>query len=1034
MQQENFKILSASAGAGKTYRLTKSYLLHLLQNNSLQNFRNLLAITFTNKAVTEMKQRILEGLFSFASSTSQSEKNPLFKEVAEKLNLKSSELVKRSRKVLENLLHNYAFFDVSTIDAFNHRLIRTFAKDLNISQNFEVELDTDLVLGRAVNQVLGKAGKDEELTSILIDFALEKIDKGKSWNIAYDLNEIGKLLFNENHHHHLKKLSKKHLGEFIELKKSIAKKIDGAKSNMQEKAAASQLLIAENQIELSDFSRGSLPKFLQQVIDNPSNIDFNAKWKNSFEETPLYNKTLDQIRKSTIDSIRPELEKYFTSIKNDFNKLSFLYRCQKNVVPLALISEIQKEINLLKEEGSFVTINEFNDLISSEIKKQPIPYIYERLGERYRHYYIDEFQDTSILQWENLAPLIGHALESANDFGQQGSLLLVGDVKQSIYRWRGGEPQQFLHLIQGDKNPFTITSQVEQLLKNWRSYDEIIKFNNGFFSFISSKLQNVGHQNLYLGGNRQLANEKKGGIVSVSFIENDKNSDSHSHCQKTLDTLIEIKNKGYAHADICILVRNKSNEKLLAEYLTENEIPVVSSEGLVLENDEVVSFLISFLEFVLHPLEKEHTFSILAFLFKDSSTLHDAILKYWSNLSEYLYVTYDINIEELRFNSTLNLIETIISKLNLVPKSNAYVIAFLDVVTEYEKTNTEGIYGFLENWYVKKSKLVLPMPEGIDAVKIMTIHKSKGLEFPFVIFPFADDKINDSRKQNDIWIPVEPNEHSGFKELLLTNNKFIPYYSDEAANAHNNENEKSELDDFNVLYVALTRAIRGLYIISSPTKEKMGQNSYASLLVGYLESQNCSTSQFHEITFGSLEANENVASLNEHEIVPYINSKISISDFEIAKQEVSLQKDIDETIRFGNLVHSLLADIYCDDDIISSIKKHIEVGLLKESEVENIENLLLKVTQNENLKRFFVKNLDSKNESELLAQNGEMIRPDRLVFNQGKVSVIDYKTGVKSESHRYQIQQYADTLSKMGYQIENKVLVYIDKEINTIAV
>jgi len=341
-----------------------------------------------------MKNRILQSLFSFSSGDFLQDENSLFNELSKQLNLSEPELRQRSKKVLKTLLNNYAFFDVSTIDHFNHRIIRTFAKDLSISQNFEVELDTELVLNKAVNKVLAKAGKDEQLTSIFVDFALEKIDEGKSWNIAYDLNEIGKLVFQENHYQHLKSIQAKNIGDFL-----------------------------------------------------------------------------------SIDNLRPQLDSQFNKIRTKFHKISFLGRLRKSIVPLAVISEIQKEIEVLKTADSFLTINEFNELISKEIKKQPIPYIYERLGERYQHYFIDEFQDTSTLQWENLVPLIGHALEGTDIRGQQGSLLLVGDVKQAIYRWRGGEPRQFVDLIYNKKNPFTIAPSLENLTNALRKSLKINKHN-----------------------------------------------------------------------------------------------------------------------------------------------------------------------------------------------------------------------------------------------------------------------------------------------------------------------------------------------------------------------------------------------------------------------------------------------------------------------------------------------------------------------------------------------------------------------------
>ncbi|RNC92367.1 MAG: ATP-dependent helicase [Allomuricauda sp.] len=1029
----NFKILSASAGTGKTYQLTKAYLLVLLKNRSPQNFRNLLALTFTNKAVAEMKQRILFSLSSFASTQNTTSQDTLFNEVADALKLNAEELAELSKKTLQSLLHNYAFFDVSTIDAFNYRLIRTFAKDLNISQNFEVELDTDYVLGKAVNRVLEKAGTNKTLTSLLVEFAFQKIDEGKSWNISFDMKEIGKLIYQENHNTHLKSLATKETADFLELRKELENKIRSIEAIIKNEAETAFSEISRLGFDLEDFSRGTIPNHFKMHLEGEAKPE--KLYKNAIENNLRDNRGVIKasIQKETGELSRVLLALY-QNIKGEFHKKVMLQKFLGKITPLALIAEIQREIETLKEENAFLTINEFNELISREIKKQPIPYIYERMGERYRHYFIDEFQDTSVLQWENLIPLIGHALESANDFGQPGSLLLVGDVKQSIYRWRGGEPQQFKNLVYGLKNPFTITPQVEKLQKNWRSHDEIITFNNHFFSFVAKAMQNEAAQKLYAEASQQETNHKKGGVVKIALIANETGREPHPHCEKTLSSIQEIIGHGHPHAAICILVRNKRNEHIVAEYLIENEVPVISAEGLLLENNEIVDFLISFLHFILNPLEKEYAFAILSFLLKDSVNIHDTMALHADKISDYLRDNYGVEIASLKFLGTLDIVETLLNKLNLISDSNAYVMAFLDAIVEYEKTSTAGIHGFLEYWHLKKSKLALPMPENMNAVKIMTIHKSKGLEFPFVIFPFADERINDSRKQGEIWVPVAPDEHSGFEALMATNNRFLPYYSEAAAAAHDSENEKSTLDDFNVLYVALTRAVKGLYIISSPTAEQSEQISYATLIGRYLQTVGFNKDEMAEMVFGRLEVTKETMPIGQQSVIGYGNAHNFLTSIEIAKQEVAYDRENDDSVLFGNLVHSLLADIHCEDDISKAIATHTEKGMLKGEEIKGVENLLYKVVQNENLSRYFAKHIDAKNESEILTEDGSVIRPDRLVFDQGKVSIIDFKTGGRLESHRHQIEKYADVISKMGHPIDQKVLVYINKEINTVVV
>jgi ATP-dependent exoDNAse (exonuclease V) beta subunit len=498
-----FKIYSASAGSGKTYQLTKAYLKLILSPSSKQKYRELLAITFTNKAVAEMKQRILESLYAFSLNKKPQDKIALFEDMLQELNLTPDELSLKAKKVLKELLHNYAFFEISTIDKFTHKIIRTFARDLKISQGFDVVLDTDALLEESIGRLLNRAGEDKTLTKVLLDFSIEKIEDDKSWNIAYDLFEIGKLLFQENHSAHLKIISGNEIKEFIKLQKSLKSKIQKSDSAIKSLANEALELISKNELEFTDFTRSSFPKFMKGIAENNSKIDFTAAWKQNFDTNPLYNKTSPDAVKSKLDALHSQFSILFTKIKEHHCELSFLKNCYKNVVPLTLLNEIAKEVAQLQKEKDILPISEFNSIIAKEIKNQPVPFIYERLGEKYRHYFIDEFQDTSQTQWQNLIPLIGNAIESENERGERGSLLLVGDAKQAIYRWRGGRAEQFLNLINLKTNPFVLEPIVENLDANWRSKEEIVNFNNSFFTFSAKKLSKLEYKTLFEEGNKQ---------------------------------------------------------------------------------------------------------------------------------------------------------------------------------------------------------------------------------------------------------------------------------------------------------------------------------------------------------------------------------------------------------------------------------------------------------------------------------------------------------------------------------------------------
>ena len=416
-----------------------------------------------------MKGRILESLWVFGNPGVSKETNSMFSELKEELGLTAKEMEQKSALALKLLLHNYDFFDVSTIDKFTHRVIKTFAKDLRISQSFEVELDDDILLDEAIGRLLQRAGDDQELQQALIDFSLQKVDADKSWNIVYDLKAIGKLLFKEDHYGYLKELGNKEIMDFDELKTLLKNRISSSSTRIEQCAQQALTIIDENGLEFSDFKGQYFPKFMMTLLSGNHNVDFQSSWKRNFDDVPLYNKSCPEGTKTILDSLHPQFSTLFGKIKKGVYDVLFYKNAYTNVLPLTVLNEISKEVSRIQKEKEILHISEFNKLISNEIANQPVPYIYERIGERYRHYFIDEFQDTSKLQWNNLIPLIGNALETENLNGEKGSLLLVGDAKQSIYRWRGGDPKQFLGLNDHSKNPFTVPPNVNNLDTNWRS-------------------------------------------------------------------------------------------------------------------------------------------------------------------------------------------------------------------------------------------------------------------------------------------------------------------------------------------------------------------------------------------------------------------------------------------------------------------------------------------------------------------------------------------------------------------------------------
>ena len=842
-----FKIYNASAGSGKTYTLTKEYLKIIL--SSSRAYQKILAITFTNKAVNEMKERILGSLFDFSHNTASS----MFQDISKELDLDSRTLQQRATATLKEILHNYAFFDISTIDKFTHRLIRTFAKDLKLPQNFEVVLDIDLLLDEAVSKLINRAGRDEKLTEVLIAFALEKIDDDKSWDIGIDLTKIGKLLFNETNTPHLKKLANKNIDAFLNLQNSILKKVKNSEKNIQSIGESVLKLIDDSGLNSTDFPRETLPNHFKKIIDGV--FDATKLYNNKLEENLIAGKILKASVDFPADELAAQILHQYLEVKQLVYDRALLKNVYKNIVPLTVLNAIQQEVKKIELDRDLLSISEFNSIISNEIKNQPAPFIYERLGEKYRHYFIDEFQDTSEMQWLNLIPLVDNALSTEN-----GSLFLVGDAKQAIYRWRGGKAEQFLNLVNRSTNPFVVRPEIKMLPRNYRSHIEIIKFNNDFFTSTSPLLNNEIYRTLFEDGNQQNYNAKKGGLVQLTFLESEDGQNLETaYCEEVLKTIQTVREKKYTYKAICILVRGNKEGVLLADYLAQHQIPIISSESLLLKSNPKIRFLVQLLKLQDQPSEMDLAYEILSFLSARMDNRHFFISEHLKNPSELLKSSFGYDLNKLKTLSVYDGLEHAIKQFDLASDSDGYVNHFMDVVMEVEQKEGIGSPLFLAYWEKKKDRLAIAAPEAINAVQIMTVHKAKGLEFDIVIFPFANSNIY-KEIEPKLWLQVEPDSFNDFEEVLITKKQEVVNYSPIAEEAYNEEQHKLELDAFNVLYVALTRAVKALFIITKKDLTKSGEhkpNYYSGLFIHFLKEKGLWNETLDHHTFGELESNLN---------------------------------------------------------------------------------------------------------------------------------------------------------------------------------
>lgn len=1044
MSQSLFQIYNASAGSGKTFTLVKSYLKILLVSKSAFSFNRILALTFTNKAVAEMKSRIIESLMQFASEDILTKPTPLFENLITELEVDAEFIHNKSKSLLETIIHNYASFNVSTIDKFNHSLIRTFALDLNLPVNFEVELDSQGLLSKAVDNLISQAGSNKDLTKILVDFAIEKADDNKSWDITLEFNTVANLLLKESDIPYLNSFKQKSLSDFGKLRKSLHQNSKLLEEQITEKCDKALDLILQNPLEESDYNRKTLPSHFKKVKIAPSSSHYNNKLgENLSNNTSIYKKTLDDSKKATIESILPEINTLYNAVKSLVFEHIFLKNALNNITPLSVLNAISQSLNTIKKEDDLLLISEFNSLISNEIKSQPAPFIYERIGEKFKHFFIDEFQDTSQLQWENLIPLIDNSITSVNDHNQIGSAMIVGDAKQAIYRWRGGKAEQFINLYNGHI-PFHIENSsvsVNNLPTNYRSCKNIVSFNNSFFDWVSTNcFSNPTHSKIYDQA-KQNTHIEEDGFVEISFLKLQDEDKTELYCLEVESSIKRAIENGFTYNDICIIVRKSKSGIAIAQHLNTVDIPIISSESLLLSNSKDVVFIDSILRQSVENSNNElklEALNYIAIKLLPEDKHHDFFIKLLPLDQTQLFEQLKTLGIEFNWNLCLQLpiyesVEYIIRSFNLHENSNAYIQFYLDEILDFSQKSS-SISEFLEYWDRKKDKLSIVAPEGDNAVQIMTIHKSKGLEFPVVIFPFANEKIY-YEKGPKTWFPVDPENYSGFNWLYLNYNKDLSQVEPVGEQLHIERQSTLELDSINLLYVVLTRAVEQLYIISEykpNSKNELQENTYQSLLFNYLNNKSLWNSNQLVYTFGNEKREQSAKPLKSNTLQKqFISVSRTQHNLNILTKSGSLwDTHQGSAIAKGNLVHDIMAEIKSETDIEDAIKRFLSKGQLSEEQAQLLSLKIKKLLLHPKLKPLYTVGLQSFNERDIICDNGQLLRPDRIVFlNTSEIAIIDYKTGKHNPLYEQQLQIYQDALQKMGYGIKAKILVYINDDI-----
>ena len=831
----SFKIINSSAGSGKTFKLAIEYISKLFSKKNDEYFKSMLALTFTNKASAEMKYRILLYLNDLKHQTDKI----VLQEILKTTSLDESAIQKRSSNILEKILYNYSNFNVITIDSFTNNIIRTVNGESENKDDFIVEFDNQIYIDQAVEELISEINEDNELKELLVEFAKYKITINKSWDITYDLTNFGLFIDKESNRYQVEYFKKKNLKFFFQIRKKILSINSKKTKDIYDLVNNTLDLINQNDLNDNDFRGGYFTKYLKKLISQ-ADFKINESTEKSLKgESNLYNKTLEKNKVDIIEKIRPTLLNNYLKIKTSIIEIDKITSTLSFLPSLSLISRIEDKIDKIQNENNIRLISKFNSQLNSLIKLNEAPYIYEKLGSIFVDFFIDEFQDTSELQWENLIPLISNSIHSESHDGSKGSLLIVGDPKQSIYRWRGGEFNQFLHLIHNRKNPFhfkRILDDKEDI--NYRSCREIVDFNSEFFTFLSNKLD-LGIYNSDDLNFRQKSNKKETGYVSIDI------SDSESFFSKIENQILDLLSRGYSPSEIVILVRKNKHAKELIDKINTSEFDFISSDILQINNSDKVQFIISIFKLSLFGKDYAERKKVINYLYNQNyfEKSYDSLNQcFFSNLSIIKINDFFLKISsnkkfELKYFLSLGVINAVeycisIFKLDI---EDPFIIALIDNIFEFIDNNDDSIKSYLNYWEKKSENIMLSMPDNQNSISISTIHKSKGLEYPAIIIPIYDDKLDENISKDLIWLDEPFEDLKDLKWTLMRTSKNLQNMGENAKEIYDRSILNNLIDSINLLYVAFTRAEKELFIISNISKKDNSEtNSFSSLIKDFL--------------------------------------------------------------------------------------------------------------------------------------------------------------------------------------------------------
>jgi ATP-dependent exoDNAse (exonuclease V) beta subunit len=1061
MGKGTLTIYSASAGSGKTYALTEIYLISLFR--SRYSYRRILAVTFTNKATAEMKSRILDNLDRLATGQRSDHLSAVMNATG-----KSEEWIrKESGEILNTILHDFSRFSISTIDSFFQKIVRAFAREVGLHSGFNVELDHSIILSSAVDEMIKSAAAGTQLNRWLMRYAMTNLEEERSWNLKNGILKLSEELFKEK----FKILSsddrsnlenKDFLMGYIENIKSLA---DSFEKRLTELGRSAEKLFSEyNLTDDMFFQKGrGIPGFIRTLssgsVKEPNNYvreieKVPPKWS-SKEPVPQ----LQQAIAGGLEEIIVAILRFHDGNIKDYKTANVIF---SNIYALGILSDVLRNIHILTTEENSFLLSDAGEIISLITAEDQAPFIYEKAGNRYENFMIDEFQDTSIIQWKNLWPLIENSMSEGFDN------LVVGDIKQSIYRWRNSDWRilgSFLgNMVDNDRY------LSKPLVQNFRSRSNIITFNNALFTILPSLLDqlfeedknHISFSKIYSEAVQSDPGKNTGGYVRIEFIENQQDLKWYDAVLERLPSVIEsLQDKGYMASDIGIIVRDgregASVLKTLIDYHSacsgekkgRYNYNVVSSDSLLLSSSPAINFIISVISSVNDPSDMiSRALMLRLYLLATERPDAGEVSLESGKMAETSRVHfpdgYEAFMARLKQLPLFEATESIIGFFGLgeLMSNVPYLNTFQDYVVAFTGSRSGDMQAFLEWWDTTGSTKSVVLPGNQNALRILTIHKSKGLQFKVVILPFLSwDLDHKPSKQPFLWVKPEEKPFSDLgvvpvkygAELLKTG--FSESYLEEKHSVY--------VDNINLLYVAFTRAIDIIYGFSSDNPKSAGSIAgilKSAVISGYKDTNKDVTdiSRFFNsgtdiFELGEIPARDTEISEKEEGFKGLYRVTHSMESLKLKLHGENYfsaeEKATRERINYGKLMHEVFEGIKTASDISGSVRRLVIEGKLPESESSDLEKRIEDLVSSPKVREWFSPGSKVLTEAGILLLSGISRRPDRVILMNGKTIIIDFKFGDESSRYIEQMDQYRTLLMDMGYANIESFIWYVDRNL-----